>query len=277
MTEREDTALIQRYAASRDPALREAIILRYVPLVHYVLGRLGVLRQASAEYEDLVSAGLLGLIDAVDRFDATRGTRFSTYAALRIRGQVLDYLRSQDWLPRGARQRARAAQQAVNTLWAELGRAPTEQEIASHMELDLAKLRQALTDASHMILSLDEAGVTEEEASLHEVLPDEDQPDPAQALLEKELQMRLIEALKELPEREQHILALYYYEGLTMKEIGAVFGVSESRICQIHAAAVMTLRAILQDKARPSNGRQRERRSPHFGDVRSLSQEIGRP
>ncbi len=244
---RAEADLLQQYHRNPSPELRDAVILRYVPLVHFVLGRLGISKEYGPEYEDLVSYGLLGLIDAVDRYDTGFGTQFSTYATLRIRGQILDFLRKRDWLSRSARQRARAVQEATNELFTKLQRMPTEEELAEFLNYDLGKLRQAMVDASRMIISID-ADISsdgEGEGALHEILSDENQEDPSEILMEEDLKSDLAQALHQLPEKERLVLALYYNEGLTMREIGEVLEVSESRVCQIHSRAAMNLRAIL--------------------------------
>jgi RNA polymerase sigma factor for flagellar operon FliA len=220
--------------------------LRYVPLVHYVLNRLGFSQAIGADYEDLTSHGLLGLIEAVDRFDPAHGAQFSTYATLRIRGTVLDQLRARDWLSRAARKRAREVQNAVSSLWLSLNRAPTDEELAAHLNLSLEQLRQALTESDRVLLSLDVVSDdTDEVSSLHEILADPQQADPAVAMLDLDLHARLVNALQALPERERVVLSMYYYDDLTLKEIGAVLSLSESRICQLHARAVMNLRVLL--------------------------------
>lgn len=244
---REDNDLIARFTALRDAALREEIILRYVPLVHFVLGRLGLSQAMGADYEDAASQGLLGLIEAVDRFDPAYGAQFSTYATLRIRGKVLDHLRSLDWLSRGARQRAKSVQHAVSALWETLQRPPSEDELAAHLGMGLQQLQQALVDSSHVIVSLDTltTGEGDEETALHEILPDTSQTEVSAAFEEDELKASLGDALRSLPEREQQVLSLYYYEELTLKEIGAVLSISESRVCQLHSRAVLSLRASM--------------------------------
>jgi len=247
-SEQEDAELIARYLETKDADLREQVILRYVPLVHYTLGRLGFSQASTVDYEDAVSQGLLGLIEALERYDPSYGTVFSTYATLRIRGRVLDYLRSQDWLPRTARQRARAVQQAISYLWSQLNREPSDEELARYLNIEMQQVQSALVDSSQDIVSLDliaDADGGEEETSLHEVLADEGQPNPSEVLEDKDLQVHLADALKKLPEREQLLLSLYYYEELTLKEIGAVLGVSESPVSQLHSRAVMNLRALL--------------------------------
>lgn len=246
----EDAEQLARFVATRDPEAREALILRYVPLVHFVLNRLGISPVQGADYDDLAGYGLLGLIEAVDRYDPAHGTQFSTYATLRIRGRVLDQLRASDWLSRAARRRAREVQAAMTLLWGQLGRAPTDEELAAHLSLDLPQLRQSLADASHVLLSLDATRTDEDDdTSLYEVLADPNQIDPDEAALEQDLQTRLQQALRDLPEREQLVLSLYYYELLTLKEIGAVLDLSESRVCQLHARAVLSLRAQLTQPA----------------------------
>lgn len=242
----EEAQLLERFLATRDPSLRESLILRYVPLVHYVLGRLGIGPETSSEYEDLVSQGLLGLVDAVDRYNPAHGTRFSTYAAWRIRGSILDHLRSMDWLSRSARRRVREAQKAIQRLWAATGQAPDRQALARELGLPEEEVESILLDASRQVLSLDAAlAGPDEPFSLYERLEDASQADPQERAEEADLQARLVAALQRLPEREQVVLSLYYYEGLTMREIGEVLSVSESRVCQIHAQAILNLRALL--------------------------------
>jgi len=244
----EDTALLDGFLATRKPELREALILRYVPLVHFVLGRLGFSQDMGADYEDAASQGLLGLIEAVDRFDPGFGAQFSTYAILRVRGKVLDHLRAQDWLSRGARQRAQAVQRAITELWGVLQRAPSDQELAERLRYDPAQLHQALQDGSRMMISLDILADADGDATgaLYDVLPDETQPDPSAVFEAQEQKERLAIALRSLSEREQMVLGLYYHEELTFKEIGQVLSISESRVCQLHGRAVMSLRAALK-------------------------------
>jgi RNA polymerase sigma factor for flagellar operon FliA len=253
-SKRDDNELITQYIATHDPGFREEIILRYVPLVHFVLGRLGLSQSLGQDYEDAASQGLLGLIEAVDRFDPNYKTQFSTYATLRIRGNVIDYLRLHDWLSRSARQKSRLVQEAISVLWEQLERPPTDEELAARLNLDLDKLRQILVDSSHVFVSLDTTMTAEGDdiVSLHELVIDENQLEPSAIFEEEEMKLILIEAIQSLPEREQLVLSLYYYENLTFKEIGAVLEVSESRVCQLHARIVMTLRGILENKTRKS-------------------------
>jgi RNA polymerase sigma factor for flagellar operon FliA len=247
---RDDAELIQQYCSSKSAALREEIILRYVPLVHYVLGRLGISQSLGADYEDAAGQGLLGLIEAVDRYDPTYGTQFSTYATLRIRGKALDHLRSGDWLSRGARKRARLVQDGVALLWERNQSMPSDQELALHLGLELFQVQQALVDSSRLIISLDAANVEngDQNNPLHEFLADEHQPEPSLAIEESEVRTALAEALQELPRRDQLILSLYYNDELTFKEIGAVLDISESRVCQLHTRLVVALQAQVRNK-----------------------------
>ena len=242
-----EAELLSQYTVTKAPALREEMVMRYVSLVHFVLGRLGISQSVGNDYEDLVNQGLIGLIEAVDRYDPNFKTQFSTYATFRIRGKILDYLRSLDWLSRTARHRARDVREAVNTLTDQNRRVPTDDELASYMNLNVSKVQQALQDSSRVIVSLDAVVDYDEEndASLYETIADDNQTDPSEAIGEKDLISRLTVVIKLLPEREQTVLSLYYYEELTLKEIGTVLGVSESRACQLHARAVMALQALL--------------------------------
>lgn len=246
---RADTDLLSRFTATRSPDVREELVLRYVSLVHFVLGRLGVSQEIGSDYEDMVNQGLLGLIEAVDRYDPNFNTQFSTYATFRIRGKVLDYMRSQDWLSRTARHRTRDIRKAITLLSDKLQRPPSDQELADYLGMDLSKVQQTLVDSSRVLISLDAVVDIddESESSLYETLADDNQLDPSEQIGEKDLQQRLVLALKNLPERERTVLSLYYYEELTLKEIGEVLGVSESRACQLHARAVLILQSKLTE------------------------------
>jgi RNA polymerase sigma factor for flagellar operon FliA len=243
----QDVEILNQFLATRSPAQREELVLRHVSLIHYVLGRLGISSDIGMDYEDLVHQGLLGLIDAVDRYNPEYGTQFSTYATVRIRGKVLDYLRSMDWLSRTARHRSKSIQKAIQSLTSQTNLPPNEQEISDFLGLDLDKVHQGLLDSNKVIVSLD-ALINlddENENSLYDTLADESQVDPAEITTENDLKSRMVNCLKKLPERDQLVLSLYYYEELTLKEIGKVLEVSESRACQIHAQAIMNLQALL--------------------------------
>lgn len=276
--EMDDREMLREYSRKRSPELREALILRYAPLIHFVLGRLGISRTSGPDYDDACSEGMIGLMEAVDGYDPAFGTQFSTYATLRIRGRVLDHLRAQDWLSRGARKRTRQIQQGLSDLWGKLGRAPSDEELARHLEMDLPALQQALVDASLVIVSMDGlTGESEGDASLHDLLEDESQPDPAEQVEEVELMNHLTAAIKSLPERDQLVLSLYYYNELTLREVGEVLNISESRVCQIHARAIMSLKAALSQDAAgrpgtvPTSNRKRYERHSNGPVNRHLS------
>jgi len=240
------TAALEVYLATRSAEAREQLVLQSVPLVRYLLSRLGITPDLGSEYEDLLHQGLLGLIEAVDRYDPQFGTRFSTYAAVRIRGKVLDYLRSVDWMSRTARQRVRAIQKAVEELWLIHQREPTDEEIAAHLKIDVDTVQRGLMDSNRFMLSLDApADVDSEESDLHDRLGDERQVDPQELSLDEDLRQQLAEAIRSLPEREQLVLSLYYHDELNFKEIGKVLGISESRVCQLHARALINLKVVM--------------------------------
>jgi RNA polymerase sigma factor for flagellar operon FliA len=248
-----EVEMIEEFLTSHSPELREILILRYVSLIHFVLGRLGFNPYGGIEYEDLASQGMLGLIEAVDHFDPAFGTRMSTYATLKIRSKVLDYLRDLDWLPRVARQKVKAMQGGMLELEHKLHRLPTDEELAAHLNLGLDELAHIQMDSSRVIISLDETtnkiGSEDSDSSLHEWLMDEHQENPLDIYEEKDTQRTLVEAIKVLPEREQLVLSLYYFDELTFKEIGRTLDISESRVCQIHGRAVVSLQSLMNGEA----------------------------
>ncbi len=238
-------ALWARYAESPDPAVREQLIMQYAPLVKYVIGRLAISLPAILDYEDILSYGTIGLIEAVERFDPSKGVKFETYAISRVRGAIIDALRSLDRLPRSVRQKAREAEAAISRLSVSLGRTPTDQEVAVELGITMERYLQDQVDASWVTVSLESVGVSDEnEDGPGEVaVADPDAEVVGEALERQELIGELAEAIRELPDREQLVLSLYYKEELTMREISKVLGVSESRVCQLHARALTRLRA----------------------------------
>jgi RNA polymerase sigma factor for flagellar operon FliA len=233
----------QRWFDRRDPIARDRIIVHYSPLVKFVAGRVGAGLPNSVDAGDLVSAGVFGLIDAVERFDPARGVKFETFAVPRIRGAVFDGLRSLDWVPRSVRSRAREVEGAFQDLEGRLGRAPTDDELATHLKLSAAEFQKWLAAiASTTVGPLDRALVAgAEPRALTGDVPDS----PAMVVEEGEVKRLVRVELRRLPEREKLVLSLYYDEGLTLAEIGSILGVTESRVSQIHTKAVLHLRARL--------------------------------
>lgn len=238
------------FIETRSPELREKLVLQSVPLVHYLLARMGITQEMGGDYEDLAHQGLLGLIESVDHFDPEFHTSFSTYASLRIRGKILDYLRTSDWMPRATRKRVRLIQKTITTLWSETLREPTEAEIAAQLGMKVEEVQQGLADSNRVLVSLDMVMESDpkSDGSLHESLRDENQADPSAVLEEWGLLEQMAGAIKNLSKREQLILSLYYNDELTFKEIGKVLDVTESRVCQLHACAILNLKAMMRDE-----------------------------
>ncbi len=240
---------LEEFFTSRSPELREKLVLQSVPLVHYLLGRMGITQERGSDYEDLAHQGLMGLIEAVDHFDPKYNAKFSTYASLRIRGKIMDYLRTTDWMPRAARKRSRMIQKSITTLWSENFREPTEDEIAAHLGTNVDDIHQGLADTNRVLVSLDMMmeGGEEGDVPLHEKYGDESQADPLDVLEQKDMAAEMAAAIQNLEEREQMVLSLYYNEELTFKEIGKVLDITESRVCQLHARAVISLKAMMKN------------------------------
>lgn len=240
-------ALWVRFKDDGDPSIRERLILHYSPLVKYVAGRVGAGLPRSVDQGDLASYGLFGLIDAIDRFEPDRGFKFETYAINRIRGAILDELRALDWVPRSVRSRARLIETGITELEHKLQRTPTEEEIAAHVDMGLDDLRDALAEIGRSgIAALDEFVSGDSNTSMGEMLADPSGISPEQAFQAEETRRHLVDAIGRLPNRDRLVVTLYYYEGMTLAEIGDVLGVTESRVCQIHAKTMMSLRNRLQ-------------------------------
>jgi len=240
------------FKESGDRTARERLILHYAPLVTMVAGRVGAGLPSTVEQADLVSYGMFGLIDAIEKYDAERSVKFETYASARIRGAIIDELRAIDWIPRSVRTKARAVDRAYGELEAELRRQPTEHEVAERLEMGVGELRAIFTQLSTVnVAALDEilgAGSERGDSlSLLDTLQDHGTPDPAATVEVAETKALLARAIERLGEREKIVLVLYYYEGMTLAEIGRVLGVTESRISQMHTAAMLRLRTTLQE------------------------------
>jgi RNA polymerase sigma factor for flagellar operon FliA len=225
------------------------LLTEHMPLVKRLAHQMKAKLPASVEVDDLVQAGMIGLLDAISRYEENHGAQFETYAVLRIRGAMLDELRSNDWMPRSTRQNMRKVEQAMATLQQQLGRPPSESEIAKSMKLSLADYQDMLGDSGgHQLVYYedfhDEDG---NDSWLDRYAVDED--DPLRALMETDFRQAVIDAIDALPPREKLLMGLYYEEELNLKEIGAVMGVSESRVSQLHSQAVGRLRTYLRELA----------------------------
>jgi RNA polymerase sigma factor FliA len=245
----EDTqSLWREYRRSQDKGIRDRLLLSYAPLVKYVAGRLGSGLPAHVDEEDLVSYGLLGLIGAIERYDPDRDVKFETYAVARIRGAIIDELRALDWVPRSVRSRARDIERAIAELEKKHMRAPTDGEIAAKVGITQEELETSLSEIGRTsIAALDElwsiSSSGGDQVALIDTIEDTSEPEPQSALAQTELKEALGEGIARLPEREKLVVTLYYYEELTLREIGEVLGVTESRISQLHTKAILRLRA----------------------------------
>jgi RNA polymerase sigma factor for flagellar operon FliA len=223
----------------------------YSPLVKYVAGRMASGLPAHVEEGDLISYGLVGLINAIERFELEREIKFETYAVTRIKGAIIDELRSLDWVPRSVRARARDIERANSKLEHRLQRAPTDEEMAAELQVTVEEFQSSLLEISNStIVALDEPWAVSDssgdEVSLLDTIQDPNAEDPTQAIDASELKDRIADAIARLPEREKLVIALYYYENLTLREIGEVLGVTESRVSQLHTKAVLRLRSRMQ-------------------------------
>jgi RNA polymerase sigma factor for flagellar operon FliA len=243
--------LWRKYKETGDERAREQLVLAFSPLVKYVAGRMSTGLPAHVEEADLISYGLLGLISAIERFDPSREIKFETFAMTRIKGSIIDELRSLDWVPRSVRAKAREIERANSKLEHQLHRAPTDQEVAEELGMTMEDFQDSLTRISNSsVIALDElwtlSDASGDQVSLLDTIQDPDAVDPAQAMDVTETKDRLAESIARLPEREKLVVALYYYENLTLREIGEVLGVTESRVSQLHTKAVLRLKSSLQ-------------------------------
>ncbi|MFJ4437441.1 RNA polymerase sigma factor WhiG [Streptomyces sp. NPDC088923] len=242
--------LWRMYKTTGDARLREQLILHYSPLVKYVAGRVSVGLPPNVEQADFVSSGVFGLIDAIEKFDIERSIKFETYAITRIRGAMIDELRALDWIPRSVRQKARNVERAYATLEAKLHRTPTEAEVAREMGVGVEDLHAVFSQLSLAnVVALEELLSVGSEGggrlSIMDTLEDTGADNPVEVAEGRELRRLLSRAINSLPDREKTVVMLYYYEGLTLAEIGHVLGVTESRVSQIHTKSVLQLRAKL--------------------------------
>lgn len=244
--------LWKRYKADGDRNARERLVLAYSPLVKYVAGKMGSGLPSYVDDADLISYGLTGLISAIERFEPSREIKFETYAMSRIKGSIIDELRSMDWVPRSVRMRAREFERANAKLEHKLHRAPTDQELADELGVTPEELQEHIQQISNSaVIALDELWSVSDssggQVSLLDTIEDPNAADPEKSYDAVTVKEQIAEAISRLPEREKLVIALYYYENLTLREIGEVLGVTESRVSQLHTKAVLRLKSRLQD------------------------------
>lgn len=241
--------LWQQFKSAGSEKLRESLIIHYSPLVKFVAGRVAAGLPRNVDQNDLASYGVFGLIDAIDKFEPERGFKFETYAINRIKGAILDELRSLDWVPRSVRAKAREIERSMVELEHKLQRSPTDEELAKHMNTDVVSIQDDLAEISQLgIAALDQTvGSGETTTTLKDLVADPGGISPEAMFQAEETRRLLVDSINRLPDRERLVVTLYYYEGLTLAEIGDVLGVTESRVCQIHAKTVMSLRNRLAE------------------------------
>jgi RNA polymerase sigma factor for flagellar operon FliA len=237
------------YKKKKDPRIRDAFVKQYAPLVKYVAGKVAVGMPHNIEFDDLVGFGVFGLFDAIEKFDPEKHVKFKTYAVTRIRGAIFDELRSIDWVPRSVRQKTREIEDTVNRLESSLGRSATDAEIAMEMNMSMADFQKTMLKISGTsVLSLNDIWYTGDDNDKVSIVDSIESPqslNPDNIVEKEEIKKVIIQAINELPEKEKKVLVLYYYEDLTLKEIGKVLEVTESRISQLHTKAIMRLRTKL--------------------------------
>lgn len=248
LTEDELTALWEKYLADKsDKTARDTLIVQYIYLVRYAVGRVKVSLPATISIEDIAGYGVEGLINAIERFSPQKNTRFETYALIRIRGSILDRIRSQDFLPRSVRKKIKDIKQAAEILKQQLGRTPTTTEIANYLDMEAEKVSQIMSEDVVVTSIYDKRGSSEDSMEIIDTIEDSNKLNPQEQMEEKNVKTDLQRALQRLPERERVLMVLYYQENMTMKEIGETLGMSESRVCQLHAQSIMKLKNILNE------------------------------
>ncbi len=250
--EEKEKELWIRFKEQGDEKAREALILRYMRVVKYVAGRMAIHLPSTVDMEDLISWGVLGLLDAIDKFDPSQDVKFNTYATFRVRGAIIDQIRSLDWAPRSLRATARKIGVTRDRLRHEIGREPSNSEIAASLGISEEQVDETMAQLqTAQVLALDDYLLSEENPDSRKIdlTPDATATSPEEFAEDQEKQELLVQAILQLPEQQQKVLNLYYYEELTLKEIGAVLNVSESRVCQIHSAAMKKLRKVVHGGA----------------------------
>ncbi len=237
-SEQESESLWKEYTKTRAKTIRDRLVENYLPLVNVIAGRIAISLPSHIDRDDLISSGFFGLLDAVERYDLKRQNKFETYAGVRIRGAILDYLRSKDWIPISLRQKIRAYEKCVGELEGQLGRSATDEEIAEAMGISVEDLSKVVTEINvATVIPLDDYMRAETVSNTV--------PSPQENVEKRERQQILAMAIERLPERERQVVALYYHEELTMKEISKVLSISEARVCQLHTKAIFRLRGFL--------------------------------
>ncbi|MEE9543438.1 MAG: FliA/WhiG family RNA polymerase sigma factor [Thermodesulfobacteriota bacterium] len=229
---------------------RDAFVMEYAPLVKVIALRLAMRLPPHIELDDLINVGIAGLLEAIDRFDSSKGVKIETFLSFRIKGAMLDELRRLDWLPRSVRQKARKLEKDFIACEAKLGRMPTEEDLAAHLGMELEEYYKFIHEASGLsVLNLEDMGFgrDDDERNILDIIADPRSKDPMVQLQLSECKRELATAIDSLPEKEKLVLALYYYEDLNLKEIGFVIGVSESRVCQLHTQAILKLKGKLKN------------------------------
>lgn len=246
LSEEELMALWESYFKDKNnKQIRDALIVQYIYLIRYVVGRIKVTLPSTISVEDIAGYGVEGLINAIERFSIQRNTRFETYALIRIRGAILDRIRSEDFLPRSVRRKIKEIKVAQEHLKQEIGRMPTTTEVANYLDMDVEKVNQILSEDTVMTSIYDRKGANDDSVEIIDTIQDTNKLNPQENMEEKNVKQELERALQRLPERERIIMVLYYQENMTLKEIGSTINMSESRVCQLHAQAIMKLKNIL--------------------------------
>ena len=248
LTEEELANLWQEYLSDKtNKTARDTLIVQYIYLIRYVVGRVKVTLPSTISIEDIAGYGVDGLINAIERYSPQKNTRFETYALIRIRGSILDRIRSQDFLPRSVRKKIKDIKNAQEHLKQELGRMPTTSEVANFLDMDPEKVTQILSEDTTMTSLYDKKGSTDDSVEIIDTIQDTNKLNPQEQAEEQNVKQELEKALRRLPERERIIMVLYYQENMTLKEIGQTINMSESRVCQLHAQAIMKLKNILSE------------------------------
>ncbi|MDR3333792.1 MAG: RNA polymerase sigma factor WhiG [Treponema sp.] len=249
LEQKAEEVLWHEYRQGRDSKIRETFIKQYAPLVKYVAGKVAIGMPHNVEFEDLVGFGVFGLLDAIEKFDPEKGVKFKTYAVTRIRGAIFDELRSIDWVPRSVRQKTREVEEAIGSLEAQLGRTATDQEIAGSLGMKEDEyLKTMMKISGTSVLSLNDvwfSGDENDKVSIGDSIESPASLNPDVIVEKEEIRRVIVEQINELPDKEKKILVLYYYEDLTLKEIGQVLEVTESRVSQLHTKAILRLRSKL--------------------------------